>query len=89
MTLDHDQHQAFHRGTAPVFALLTADQTRQLAELRADPALADRLTVLAEKANEGELSPAERGEYEAYIEANNLLATLQAEARFRLAAGQP
>ncbi len=89
MRIDDEQHQAFHRGTAPVFALLTSDQTRQLAELHADPALADRLTELAEKANEGELSPSERGEYEAYIEANNFLATLQAEARFRLSARQP
>jgi hypothetical protein len=40
---------------------------------------------LADKANEGELSDAERAEYEGYVEANNLLAVLQAEARFRLA----
>jgi hypothetical protein len=39
---------------------------------------------LSQKANEGELSEAERAEYEAYIEANNLLAVLQAEARFWL-----
>lgn len=76
--------QAFHRGTAPIFALLTADQTRQLAELRGDPALENRLSELAQKANEGELSDAERAEYGAYIEANNLLAVLQAEARFRM-----
>ncbi len=86
MGLGEDTHQAFHRGTAPVFALLTAEQTRQLAELSADPALADRLTELADKANEGDLSPTVRAEYEAYIEANNFLATLQAEARFRLSA---
>ncbi|HVX10866.1 MAG TPA: hypothetical protein VHC22_06770 [Pirellulales bacterium] len=42
------------------------------------------MTDLSQKANEGELSEAERAEYEAYIEANNLLAVLQAEARFRL-----
>lgn len=46
--------------------------------------MADRLAELAEKANAGELSAADREEYEAYIEANNLLAVLQAEARFRL-----
>ncbi len=60
MEIGDDTHQAFHRGTAPVFALLTAEQTRQLAELHADPgALAERLTELAEKANE-DLSPGER-----------------------------
>jgi len=76
--------QAFHRGTAPIFSILTADQTKRLAELEGDPLVADRVAELAEKANEGELSAADREEYEAYIEANNLLAVLQAEARYRL-----
>jgi hypothetical protein len=89
MGISENTHQAFHRGTAPVFALLTDEQTRQLAELHADPALADRLSELAQKANEGDLSPVERAEYEAYIEANNLLAILQAEARFRLSSQRP
>jgi len=75
---------AFHRGTAPIFSILTVDQTKRLAELEADPDLADRAAELASKANEGVLSAAEREEYEAYIEANNLLAILQAEARYRL-----
>lgn len=76
--------QAFHRGTAPIFAMLTLDQTRRLAELEGDPDLADRVAELAEKANDGELSASERDEYEAYIDANNLMAVLKAEARFRL-----
>ena len=54
-----------------------------------DPGLGSRLAELAEKANEGELSPADREECEAYIDANNLLAVLQAEARFRLAHSEP
>ncbi len=85
MSTQPEAHQAFHRGTAAIFSLLTDEQTRRLAELRGDAASAELFRVLAEKANEGELSPAEQAEYEAYIEANNLLATLQAEARFRLA----
>jgi hypothetical protein len=76
--------QAFHRGTAPIFSILTVEQTKRLAELDGDPVLADRVKELAEKANEGELSASDREEYEAYIEANNLLAVLQAEARYRL-----
>ena len=88
MTLPNEPHEAFHRGTAPIFELLTPEQMRQFAELHADPALADRLTELAEKANEGNLSAGERAEYEAYIEANNLLAAVQAEARFRLSGPQ-
>ena len=76
--------QAFHRGTASLFAILTEDHTKRLAELEGDPDLAERIEALARMANEGELSPLDRDEYEAYIEANNLLAILQAEARFRL-----
>jgi hypothetical protein len=81
--------QAFHRGTAAIFSILTADQTKRLAELQADPALAKRVEELAEQANEGELSSADREEYEAYIEANSLLAVLQAEARYRLEQPEP
>ena len=84
MNVNTDPQQAFHRGTAPIFALLTDDQMRRLAQLQADPSLSDRVDELAAKANEGELSGEERDEYEAYIEANNLMAILQAEARFRL-----
>ncbi len=76
--------QAFHRGTAPLFSILTADQTRRIAELQGDPGLADRVAELAACANEGELTPADREEYEGYIDANNLLAVRQAEARFHL-----
>jgi hypothetical protein len=46
--------------------------------------LAERVSELAEKGNEGELAPVERAEYEAYIEADNLLAIMRAEAPFRL-----
>ena len=57
--------------------------------MQGDPDLAGRLEELADKANEGELSDAERAEYEAYIEANNFLAVLQAEARFRIGHREP
>ncbi len=85
MSTTYDSHQAFHRGTAPIFAILTPEQTQMFAELQCDETLADRLTELATKANEGLLTASEAAEYDAYIEANNLLAMLQAEARFRLA----
>lgn len=84
MSAAAESHQAFHRGTTPIFELLTVEQLHQLSQLQADPSLAGRIEELAEKANEGELTDSEIAEYEAYIEANNLLATLQAEARFRL-----
>lgn len=87
MSTVNELHEAFHRGTAPIFAILPPEQIRQLAEVQADTRLAERVAVLADKANEGDLSEAERAEYEGYIEANNLLTVLQAEARFRLAEG--
>ncbi len=89
MSTAEDSHLAFHCGAAPIFALLTVEQTRRLADLQGDSAIAARLTELAERANEGELSAAEEAEYEAYIEANNLLAVLQAGARFRLTHREP
>jgi hypothetical protein len=89
MSTAYESDQAFHRGTAPIFALLTPEQTEKLAQLQGDPALAESLAKLAEKANEGELTPVEQAEYEGYIEANNLLAVLQAEARFRVAKREP
>ena len=85
MNIHQESRNAFHRGTAPNFALLTVEQTRRLAALQGDPTLEDRLAELARKSNEGELSPEERAEYEDYIEANNLLTVLQAEARYHLA----
>ena len=76
--------EAFHRGTNAAFSLFSDDQLQRLADLPSDPQLATRLTELAEKANEAELTIEEREEYEGYIEANNLLAAIQAEARLRL-----
>jgi len=68
----------------PIFAIRSDNQMLRLTQLKADPSLADRVEELAAKANEGERWAEERDEYEAYIEANNLMAILQAEARFRL-----
>ncbi|HQX53969.1 MAG TPA: hypothetical protein PLY87_27990 [Planctomycetaceae bacterium] len=82
-TATHSQ-RAFHRGTAPIFAILSKEQVRYLTQLEADASLADRIDQLASKCNEGDLTTEEQEEYEAYIEANNLLAVLQAEAQFRL-----
>lgn len=75
---------AFHRATSPMFAILTPEQLRRLAELQADDSLAPRIEYLSRRANEGELTDAERDEYEGYIEANQLLAVMQSEARLRL-----
>ena len=49
--------------------------------LKASDALIARLDMLGDKANEGHLTPEERQEYKAYIDANDVLAILQAKAR--------
>jgi len=65
MSTAYEPHQAFHRGTAPISARLTPKQTEELSQLQSDPSLVERLAELAEKANDGELTPVEQAEYEA------------------------
>ena len=72
-----------------MFAIITPEQTLRLAEMQADPDLCERVEYLADRANEGELTDTERDEYEACLEANNLLAVLQAEARHRVSQSRP
>ena len=40
-----------------------------------------RIELLAHKSNEGDLTAAERAEYEGYVRANKFIALLQAKAR--------
>ena len=68
------------------FAILSPDHAQQIADWKPDAQLEERVALLADKANEGELSDAERAEYEGYIDANDFVAVLQAEARYRLMA---
>jgi hypothetical protein len=73
----------------PVAACLTTEVARRIAALRADSATQARLDELADKAAEGDLSPAEREEYAAYVEALDFVALLQAKARALLFASSP
>jgi hypothetical protein len=75
---------AFHRGMSLLFDILTPEQLQRMAEVQADENLAPRIEYLSQRANEGELTDFERGEYEGYLEANNLLSIIQSEARLRL-----
>ena len=49
--------------------------------MRADPTLQARLDALARKTNEDDLTEEERDEYQAYVEAIDLISILQAKAR--------
>ena len=68
----------------PVSRCLVGDSARALVDLRPDPVAVARLEELADKSNQGSLTPAERSEYESFVHAGNLIAILQAKARKRL-----
>ena len=69
----------------PIARCFTPDVARQVAALRAAPTLQARLDELASKANEGELTGQEREQYEAYVEAIDVISILQTKARRMLA----
>jgi len=76
---------AFDRGTDQILQFFTVDQARCIVQYRGDAALQKRIEELATKANEGELTPTERAEYEGYVRANKFIAIFQAKARKLLA----
>jgi len=78
-------HTPLDRLLDPFAKCLTPDVARRFVELRADPETQARIDELAAKANEGNLSPAERIEYEGYVEAIDVVSVLQAKARKLLA----
>lgn len=67
-----------------VAACLDAQSAEALANLQLDPGTRERLDELADKANEGRLTPAERAEYQAFIGINEFLGLAQLRARARL-----
>lgn len=75
----------FDRILDPVSRCLTPEVARRLVKLRADPDVQARIDELADKCNEGELTTAERAEYDAYVSAIDFIAILQAKARELLA----
>lgn len=64
---------------------LTPAVARRIVEVRADAETQARVKELAEKCNEGQLTPNERAEYESYVSTNTFVAILQAKARAVLA----
>jgi hypothetical protein len=65
----------------PLCRCLDADSARRILELRVDPEVQAKVEALAERANEGLLTPAERAQYDAYINADDLIATLKLKLR--------
>jgi hypothetical protein len=65
----------------PVAQCFTPEVAKRVAELRADPVVQARIEELAEKCNEGTITPEEMAEYDAYIQAMDVVAVLQKKAR--------
>ena len=65
----------------PLVRRFTPEVARALVLLRADPELQARMDGLAEKCNEGRMTPDEREEYETSVRFANYLAIIQARAR--------
>ena len=70
----------------PLSRCLDAESARRIAQFRVDSAVEARLDLLAEKANEGALSDAERAEYEAAISAADFISILKLKAQRHLVA---
>ena len=69
----------------PFSACLTPAMARRLVKFRADAPTQARVDELATKCNEGDLTPAERREYEAYVRGVHLISDFQSKARMVLA----
>jgi hypothetical protein len=65
----------------PLSRCLDEESARRVLELSVDPVVQARVNVLAERANEGLLTPEERAEYEAYINADDFIAILKMKAK--------
>jgi hypothetical protein len=69
----------------PVMNAFSRDVAQALVNIRAGEAAQARMADLAEKCNEGILTPAEQAEYESYVHAVDMVSVLQAKARVWLA----
>lgn len=65
----------------PVSRCFGLETARALVGMQVSERVQARVEALAEKCNEGRLSPDERAEYEAYVQASTLIGILQAKAR--------
>jgi len=77
--------QVVNRLLDPVAECLSPEVARAIVNLRAQPDVQAHIDQLAERCNEGELTPVERAEYRDIVEAIDFVSILQAKARARLA----
>jgi hypothetical protein len=86
--MEHVQHAGnfMDRVLDPLADCLNREAALRIVELRIDPEIQARVDVLAERANEGELTPEERAEYLSYVEAADVLAIFKLKAMRHLPA---
>lgn len=68
----------------PLIRCLDAESVKRVSELSVDPVVQARVNVLAERANEGLLTPEEQAEYLAYINADEFIEILKMKAKRHL-----
>jgi hypothetical protein len=68
---------AFERGVRPLAEIVFPEKSQAVLGFRPAPELQARIEELAAKSTEGELSEAERSEYEGYVRANKFVAILK------------
>jgi hypothetical protein len=69
----------------PLSRCLTPESAKRVLKLRADPELQALVDQLAEKCNEGTLTPQEQAEYASYVSFGTFVALLKSKARQLLA----
>ncbi len=79
------QSAILNRLLDPVSRSLNIEAARKLVRLKVDARTQARIDRLAQRCNEGELTPSEKSECERYVSAGTLVAILQAKARLLLA----
>lgn len=65
----------------PVTNAFSRDVAQALVNIRAGEAAQTRMAELADKCNQGLLTPTEKVEYESYVHAVDMVSVLQAKAR--------
>jgi hypothetical protein len=65
----------------PLAEELTPQQAQKILAIKPRATLIERVENLADKANEGRLTPEERAEYEYYVDVDDVIGLLKARAR--------
>lgn len=73
--------EIFERLLNPLTDALSPEVAQRLLNLRTDPVVQQRVDYLADRCNEGLLTPEEREEYQTLVAAADLIAILQRKAR--------